>query len=72
MMVRRKLPVYLTSRQVADLLTWDTQHARRWMIREEVAVKRGKYWLVPLSRLRAIFPEAYDEYCQQFYAERNG
>lgn len=54
----------LTTRDIADLLGWSTQRARRWLLRTGAASKRtglhgrrGGRYVTTWARLRASFPE---------------
>lgn len=37
------------------------QKARRWLIRTDAVVKRGNRWITTRHRLRAAFPEVWEE-----------
>ena len=52
--------IYISVAQVARLLGWRTQRAKRWLRREGAAVKIGDRWYTTRDRLRASFPEVLD------------
>jgi hypothetical protein len=52
--------VYLETKDVAELMGWNTDKARYWLLREGAAKKRGGRWYTTASRLRAVFPEAFE------------
>jgi hypothetical protein len=58
------LPKLLGSREVADVMGWDTQKARRWLKRTEAGSQptghRGRVVTTP-ARLAAHFPEVFQE-----------
>lgn len=52
--------IYLDTVHVAKLMGWNTDQARYWLKREGAAVKRGGRYYTTESRLRAVFPEAFE------------
>lgn len=52
--------IYLGTKDVADLMGWGTDQARYWLKREGAATKRGGRYYTTESRLRAVFPEAFE------------
>jgi hypothetical protein len=48
-----------TTRQVADMIGMTVSGARKWLLREGLAVKVAGRWRVSMSRLAAEFPEAF-------------
>jgi hypothetical protein len=52
--------IYLGTADVAKLMDWSTDQARYWLRRENAAVKRGGRYYTTESRLRAVFPEAFE------------
>lgn len=60
--MRKMVPkkIYLGTNDVAELMGWNTDQARYWLKRENAAVKRGGRYYTTESRLRAVFPEAFE------------
>lgn len=60
--MRRVVPkkIYLGTHDVAELMGWSTDQARYWLKREGAVQKRGGRWYTTESRLRAVFPEAFE------------
>lgn len=58
----KKLPVYITTSEVAVILEWTQERARDWLISSGAAVKRGTRWVTTPELLRRAFPEVWDEY----------
>lgn len=56
----KKLPIYLETHHVAEIMGWTTDKARYWLKREHAAKKRGGRYYTTASRLRAVFPEAFE------------
>lgn len=40
---------------------WPTHRVRRWMVRRGAAVKIGAHWYTTRGKLRATFPEVFQE-----------
>ncbi len=61
-MSRKMVPkkIYFDTKDVAELMGWNTDKARYWLTREGAATKRGGRWYTTESRLRAVFPEAFE------------
>lgn len=53
-------PIYLETKDVAELMGWNTDKARYWLKREGAVTKRGGRYYTTESRLRATFPEAFE------------
>jgi hypothetical protein len=51
--------VYFTTREIADLLGWQQQRARRWLKRADALVKRNGELVTTRELLCAAFPEAW-------------
>lgn len=56
----------LTTSDVAGVLGWDTQRARRWLQRTEAGTKRGGRVITTRDRLASHFPEAFHEVALDF------
>jgi hypothetical protein len=56
-----KLPVYITPKEVADILGWTMQKARRWMRNAKILEVRGGRLVTTPDKLRDAFPEVWSE-----------
>ena len=56
---------YLSMPQVARLLGWSTQRARRWLVREQAVVRTGRHIYTTRSKLREAFREVFSELFSQ-------
>lgn len=52
--------VYLSTKQIAQVLGWPTYRARNWLKKEGAAVKIGRSYYTTPARLRAAFPDMAD------------
>lgn len=54
---------YIGTAQIARALgpEWSSERVRRWLLREGAAVKKGRLWYTTRAKLRAVFPEVYEE-----------
>jgi hypothetical protein len=52
-----KLPAMFTAAEIAKLLGWETQRARRWLLRSGAGVKRSGRVICTPTSLAAHFPE---------------
>ena len=62
-MAAAKLPgsSYLPLAEVAKLMGWETRRVRRWLAREGGMFKKGRYFYTTRDRMRAAFPEVWEE-----------
>lgn len=51
----------LTTSDVAEALSWDTQRARRWLKRSGAGIKRGGRIVTTPVLLASHFPELYQQ-----------
>lgn len=49
--------VYISTKQIAELLGWRVERTREWLAREGALEKKGRHYFTTLSRLRNAFPE---------------
>lgn len=55
---------YISVAQVSHLLgpkEWPVHRVRRWLVREGAVVRKGRYLYTTRAKLRAVFPEVYEE-----------
>lgn len=54
---------YIEMAEIARALgpTWSVRRVRRWLIKHGAAVRKGARWYTTRSKLRAAFPEVYEE-----------
>lgn len=52
---------YYSVTEVANMLGWPAQRARRWMMRTGLAVKIAGRWFAPRARFREVFPDLWEE-----------
>lgn len=57
-----KLPVYVTVKEVADILGWTNYRARRWLKSAGALVQRGDKLVTTPEKLRDSFPELWEQY----------
>lgn len=62
-------PVYLRVGEVARILRWDRNRARRWLKKAGCIVVRGGKSVVPVERLKLEFPEVYERISQEAFEE---
>jgi len=55
------IPIYLTISEVSKLLDWQPKRTRRWLKRANCLVERAGRQVTSVERLKAEFPEVYDE-----------
>jgi len=51
----------LSCADVAQLLGWRTERARRWIRRHDIGFQVGSRWFTTPTKLRDAFPEVYTE-----------
>ena len=68
---RRERPtkIYLETKDVADLMGWNTDKARYWLLRDGAAEKHGGRWYTTKSRLLAAFPEHFETAGEKTFLE---
>lgn len=47
--------------EIAEVMGWDSQRIRRWLIREKACSKHGRHYYSSKAQLRRVFREAADE-----------
>jgi hypothetical protein len=52
---------YIEVAALAESLGWRTERMRRWLMREDALIKKGRYYYTTKSRLLAAFPEVFEE-----------
>lgn len=52
---------YIGMGEIAKALGWDVQRVRRWLVRRGAATKIGGRWYTTRAKLRATFPDVYEE-----------
>ena len=60
-MADESLGVVLSTVDVANLLGWRVERARRWLQREGVGFQMGERWFTTPTKIRAAFPDVYQE-----------
>jgi hypothetical protein len=70
--MKRRGQVYIDTAKVARMMSteddhWTTERARRWLQRNQAAVKVGARYFTTRSKLRLAFPDFYQErFLQEF------
>jgi hypothetical protein len=59
----------LSAADVARLLGWRTERARRWIVREGCGTRRRGRWYTTPTMLRESFPELYTELMPDLLSE---
>jgi hypothetical protein len=53
--------VLWSTKEIAEVLGWNTHRVRRWLMRERAATKHGRHYYTSKAQLRRVFREAADE-----------
>jgi phage antirepressor YoqD-like protein len=52
---------FIEVRTVADLIGWRTERTRRWLTRERLLIKKGRFYYTTAAKLRRAWPEVIEE-----------
>lgn len=63
------MSAFLSVADIAKVLGWRTERARRWLLRSGAAIRIGGFWYTTPERLRSEFPELLDAVCRNAATE---
>lgn len=63
------MSAFLSVADIARVLGWRTERARRWLLRSGAAIRIGGLWYTTPERLRSEFPELLDAVCRDAETE---